>query len=122
MKIAKIETFYVPPRWLFVRVEADEGAVGWGGASLEGHAEAVDGAFAALSAHGVVAVGPRRGSEISHRGDRLPGPFFIDGATQCLPGRSEQDRVAHATYAWYRRNAYSAHLAKAIHDAFAFSE
>ena len=24
MKIAKIETFYVPPRWLFVRVEADE--------------------------------------------------------------------------------------------------
>ena len=79
-------------------------------------------AFAALSAHGVVAVGPRRGSEISHRGDRLPGPFFIDGATQCLPGRSEQDRVAHATYAWYRRNAYSAHLAKAIHHAFAFSE
>jgi galactonate dehydratase len=48
MKIAKIETFYVPPRWLFVRVESDEGAVGWGEASLEGHAEAVDGAFAAL--------------------------------------------------------------------------
>lgn len=48
MKIARIETFYVPPRWLFVRVEADEGAVGWGEASLEGHAEAVDGAFEAL--------------------------------------------------------------------------
>lgn len=48
MKIAKIETFYVPPRWLFVRVESDEGAVGWGEASLEGHAEAVDGAFASL--------------------------------------------------------------------------
>jgi galactonate dehydratase len=48
MKIARIETFYVPPRWLFVRVEADEGAVGWGEASLEGWAEAVDGAFEAL--------------------------------------------------------------------------
>jgi galactonate dehydratase len=48
VKIGRIETFYVPPRWLFVRVEADEGAVGWGEASLEGHAEAVDGAFAAL--------------------------------------------------------------------------
>ncbi|HLL29574.1 MAG TPA: galactonate dehydratase [Allosphingosinicella sp.] len=48
MKIARIETFFVPPRWLFVRVEADEGAVGWGEASLEGHAEAVDGAFEAL--------------------------------------------------------------------------
>ncbi len=48
MKIARIETFLVPPRWLFVRVETADGAVGWGEASLEGHAEAVEGAFAAL--------------------------------------------------------------------------
>ena len=48
MKIARIETFHVPPRWLFVRVEAEDGTVGWGEASLEGHAEAVDGAFEAL--------------------------------------------------------------------------
>jgi galactonate dehydratase len=48
VKIGKIETFVVPPRWLFVRIEADEGAVGWGEASLEGHAEAVEGAFEAL--------------------------------------------------------------------------
>ena len=48
MKIGRIETFLVPPRWLFVRVESDDGAVGWGEASLEGHAEAVDGAFEAL--------------------------------------------------------------------------
>ena len=43
--IAKIETFHVPPRWLFVRVEASDGAFGWGEASLEGWAEAVDGVF-----------------------------------------------------------------------------
>lgn len=48
MKIARIETFYVPPRWLFVRVEAEGGAFGWGEASLEGWAEPVDGAFEAL--------------------------------------------------------------------------
>ena len=48
MKIGRIETFYVRPRWLFVRVESDDGAVGWGEASLEGHAEAVDGAFEGL--------------------------------------------------------------------------
>lgn len=48
MKIATIETFYVPPRWLFVRVESDDGATGWGEASLEGYAEAVDGVFAAF--------------------------------------------------------------------------
>jgi galactonate dehydratase len=46
--IGRIETFFVPPRWLFVRVETEEGAVGWGEASLEGHAEAVAGAFEAL--------------------------------------------------------------------------
>ena len=44
-KIGKIETFLVPPRWLFVRVESEDGAFGWGEASLEGWAEAVDGVF-----------------------------------------------------------------------------
>ena len=48
MKIDRIETFLVPPRWLFVRVETNDGAVGWGEASLEGYAEAVEGAFEPL--------------------------------------------------------------------------
>lgn len=48
MIIRNIETFRVPPRWLFVRVACDDGVVGWGEASLEGHAEAVEGAFALL--------------------------------------------------------------------------
>src|SRR5438067_13438473 len=48
MKIGRIETFYAPPRWLFVRVESDDGAFGWGEASLEGWVEAVDGAFEAF--------------------------------------------------------------------------
>ncbi|GAO38032.1 D-galactonate dehydratase [Sphingomonas changbaiensis NBRC 104936] len=47
MQIGRIETFIVPPRWLFVRVEADDGHFGWGEASLEGHAEAVEGTFEA---------------------------------------------------------------------------
>jgi galactonate dehydratase len=48
IKLSRIETFRVPPRWLFVRVETSDGAVGWGEASLEGGAEAVEGALAAL--------------------------------------------------------------------------
>ena len=48
MILTKIETFLVPPRWLFVRIEDSEGNVGWGEASLEGHAEAVVGEFEAL--------------------------------------------------------------------------
>ncbi|GHJ84789.1 hypothetical protein NliqN6_1191 [Naganishia liquefaciens] len=45
-RITKIETFRVRPRWLFVRVETSKGIVGWGEATLEGHSEAVEGAFA----------------------------------------------------------------------------
>ena len=48
MILTKIETFLVPPRWLFVRIEDSDGNVGWGEASLEGHAEAVVGEFEAL--------------------------------------------------------------------------
>ncbi|HKD47221.1 MAG TPA: galactonate dehydratase [Rhizomicrobium sp.] len=46
--ISQIETFRVAPRWLFVRVATKNGIVGWGEASLEGHAEAVEGAYESL--------------------------------------------------------------------------
>lgn len=44
-QIVKIETFRLPPRWLFIRVETADGFVGWGEATLEGHTEAIEGAF-----------------------------------------------------------------------------
>jgi galactonate dehydratase len=58
--LGRIETFFVPPRWLMVRIESEDGAVGWGEASLEGHAEAVAGAFEAL-----------RDRFIGHDGNRI---------------------------------------------------
>src|SRR6476620_802046 len=63
MKIGRIETFTVPPRWLFVRVESDDGGLGWGEASLEGHAESVAGAFEALRDR-FIGHDPRRIEEI----------------------------------------------------------
>ncbi|HEX5428646.1 MAG TPA: galactonate dehydratase [Pedococcus sp.] len=39
--IARVETFLVAPRWLFVRVETHGGLVGWGEASCEGRSETV---------------------------------------------------------------------------------
>jgi galactonate dehydratase len=42
-KIAKIEYFRVPPRWLFVKITDADGNFGWGEASLEGHTQAVEG-------------------------------------------------------------------------------
>ncbi|RSN67008.1 MULTISPECIES: galactonate dehydratase [Actinomadura] len=41
MKIVAVETFLVPPRWLFCRVETDDGLVGWGEPVVEGRAETV---------------------------------------------------------------------------------
>lgn len=49
MKIDKIETFLVPPRWLFCRVSTDEGLVGWGEPVVEGRAEVVRAAVDVLA-------------------------------------------------------------------------
>jgi galactonate dehydratase len=76
MIIDRIETFLVPPRWLFVRVETEDGHFGWGEASLEGHAEAVDGAFAALRDR-FLGADPRRIEDIWQIGYR--GGFYRGG-------------------------------------------
>ncbi|MEW9673237.1 galactonate dehydratase [Ammoniphilus sp. 3BR4] len=49
MKITKLETFIVPPRWLFLKIETDEGIVGWGEPVIEGKASTVQGAVEELS-------------------------------------------------------------------------
>ncbi|GLU50309.1 galactonate dehydratase [Nocardiopsis ansamitocini] len=41
MKITRVETFAVPPRWLLCRVETDDGVVGWGEPVVEGRAATV---------------------------------------------------------------------------------
>jgi galactonate dehydratase len=41
VKIARVETFLAPPRWLFVRIETDDGVVGWGEPVVEGQAATV---------------------------------------------------------------------------------
>ncbi|MER7457896.1 galactonate dehydratase [Micromonospora sp. NPDC126480] len=47
--IARVETFLVAPRWLFVRVETLDGTVGWGEATCEGRSETVRTAVEQLS-------------------------------------------------------------------------
>jgi galactonate dehydratase len=49
MKIVSMDTFLVPPRWLFLRVCTDEGVTGWGEPVVEGRAETVRAAIAELS-------------------------------------------------------------------------
>jgi galactonate dehydratase len=49
MRIERIETFLVPPRWLFCRIETSDGVVGWGEPVVEGRAEVVRTAIETLS-------------------------------------------------------------------------
>src|SRR6476619_5858977 len=49
MKITKLTTFVVPPRWCFLKIETDEGITGWGEPVLEGRAHTVAAAVAELA-------------------------------------------------------------------------
>lgn len=49
MKITKLTTYIVPPRWLFLKIETDEGVTGWGEPIVEGRAATVAKAVEELS-------------------------------------------------------------------------
>ncbi|MGQ7249629.1 galactonate dehydratase [Halomonas sp. V046] len=49
MKITKLKTWQVPPRWLFLKIETDEGVYGWGEPVVEGRAATVEAAVHELS-------------------------------------------------------------------------
>jgi galactonate dehydratase len=59
MKITKLETFLVKPRWLFLKVHTDEGLVGLGEPILEGRARTCAEAVAELAPY-LVGKDPRR--------------------------------------------------------------
>lgn len=48
MKITGYELFKVPPRWLFLKIETDEGIIGWGEPIIEGRATTVKAAVEEL--------------------------------------------------------------------------
>jgi galactonate dehydratase len=48
MKITSYELFKVPPRWLFLKIDTDEGIVGWGEPVIEGKADTVEAAVKEL--------------------------------------------------------------------------
>lgn len=42
MKITRLQTFRVAPRWMFLKIETDEGISGWGEPVIEGRARTVE--------------------------------------------------------------------------------
>ncbi|MBA4491690.1 galactonate dehydratase [Paracoccus sp. S1E-3] len=59
MKITALKTFIVPPRWLFLKIETDEGVSGWGEPVIEGRALTVEAAVHEMSDY-LIGQDPRR--------------------------------------------------------------
>lgn len=57
MKITKLETFHIAPRWLFLKISTDEGYYGWGEPVLEGHSHTVEAAIQELK-HIIIGANP----------------------------------------------------------------
>src|SRR6267154_3767585 len=51
MKIATIELFKVPPRWLFLKITTENGTVGWGEPVVEGRASTVKAAVEEMASY-----------------------------------------------------------------------
>ena len=51
MKITRLSTYRVPPRWMLLKIETDEGLVGWGEPVIEGRARTVETAVQELGSY-----------------------------------------------------------------------
>lgn len=49
MKITRLTTYRVPPRWMLLKIETDEGVAGWGEPVIEGRARTVEAAVHELA-------------------------------------------------------------------------
>jgi galactonate dehydratase len=85
MKITKLETFFVKPRWLFLKVHTDEGIVGLGEPIVEGRVQTVAAAVHEIGRY-LIGQDPRR---IEHHWQAIyRGQFYRGGPvlTSALSG------------------------------------
>ena len=80
MKISRLETFHVRPRWLLLRLQTDTGLVGWGESTLEGRSLTVETMVREMS-RWLIGQDPRR---IEHIWQHLyRGGFYRGGPVHC---------------------------------------
>ena len=77
MKITRLTTFVVPPRWLFLKIETDEGVTGWGEPIVEGRAQTVAALVAELADY---LIGKDPGAIEDHWTVLYRGGFYRGGA------------------------------------------
>ncbi len=86
MKITRLETFFVKPRWLFLKMSTDEGLVGWGEPALEGWSKTVAACVHEIGDRYLLGQDPRR---IEHHWQAIyRGAFYRGGPhlTSALSG------------------------------------
>ncbi|WP_057921749.1 galactonate dehydratase [Lysobacter capsici] len=77
MKITRLSTYRVAPRWMFLKIETDEGLVGWGEPVVEGRARTVEAAVAELGEQ-LIGQDPARIND--HWQTMYRGGFYRGGA------------------------------------------
>lgn len=76
MKITRMETFYVQPHWLLLKISTDEGIVGWGEPVVEGRSQSVAAAVGEIGRY-LIGQDPRR---IEHHWQAIyRGTFYRGG-------------------------------------------
>ncbi len=77
MKITKLTTYRIPPRWMLLKIETDEGVVGWGEPVIEGRARTVEAAVHEMSGY-LIGQDPARINDLWQAMYR--GGFYRGGA------------------------------------------
>ncbi len=80
MKITRLETLYVQPRWVFLKMHTDEGLVGWGEPIVEGWSQTTAAAVEEIGRY-LIGQDPRR---IEHHWQAIyRGAFYRGGPVIC---------------------------------------
>lgn len=80
MKVTRLETFFVLPRWVFLKVSTDEGLVGWGEPVVEGWSQAT---AAAVQEMGRYLLGQDPRQIEKHWQALYRGAFYRGGPVLC---------------------------------------
>jgi galactonate dehydratase len=77
LKITQLTTYRVAPRWMFLKIETDQGLAGWGEAVVEGRARTVEAAVAEI---GELLIGKDPARINDHWQTMYRGAFYRGGA------------------------------------------
>lgn len=104
MKITKLETIFVKPRWLFLKVHTDEGIVGLGEPVVEGRSQTVAAAVHEIGRY-LIGEDPRR---IEHHWQAIyRGQFYRGGPVLCSALSGIEQALWDITGKWLGQPVYN---------------